>query len=262
MKKIFESFKEYYINEALDINKLNKVISIESDSSSFFKYKTADKIGGFRHAEHNNWYNLLIPDEFDKKLINKVIVSDSEVVFKIWFDSMLSHMYSFVKINMNKGLVYFKENEESEDLYFSKKGVKIKNMVLLDTYYSELVNNKDLRMGNVILNENPLTGKTKRKAIDYIYNDVIHRIGSDRYKIKWEGRNEYIDAIENARIEINIVNDVEDKGNKDKLIPPSMVWYIEIPFINDKLKNDKIKGTITAHSIDNWEKYDMTFVIY
>jgi len=112
-------------------------------------------------------------------------------------------------------------------------------------------------------NNNPLNGKSKQSARNYIYRLVYDLTKGFFTDDAWQN----VSAIWKKLDENNIDNHLTDaKYFRDEQGQPAgKTWKFEVPFINNKGKLSTLYGTLTAHFAgsvqDPSERYDISFVI-
>ena len=80
-------------------------------------------------------YNL---DDFDKSIITQVKLKDGESLFR-YFNrtSAIGGMTPMIKINLNKGLIYFGVENENDDIVFETRGVNALYIGLIENKYAD-----------------------------------------------------------------------------------------------------------------------------
>lgn len=114
------------------------------------------------------------------------------------------------------------------------------------------------KMYTIMFDNNPLNKKSKQNAINYIYKILKGKyktgIYSDDY---WQGKNDVINALSNN----NIPYVMTDSKYSPEFPNTWKKWYFDIPFFNNKLKEDKLYMTITASGAgpvdDPLDRYDI-----
>jgi len=83
--------------------------------------------GNFAHSESKSDYTIFHLNSEEKKLFQNIKLKPEEYIFKCETErSAYFKTYFFVKINIEKNLVYFNtEENNSEEIKFSSKGVKL-----------------------------------------------------------------------------------------------------------------------------------------
>jgi len=113
------------------------------------------------------------------------------------------------------------------------------------------------------ITNNPLNGKSKQSARNYIYKlvgDMTKGIFRDD---AWQN----VSAIWNKMDENNIENNITkaDYFKDEQGQPMGKTWKFEVPFTNQKGRQDVLYGTLNAHfsgSVqDPSERYDISFII-
>jgi hypothetical protein len=113
------------------------------------------------------------------------------------------------------------------------------------------------------IKNNPLNGKSKQSAKNFIYNNVSHLTKGIFVDNAWE----HVHAIFKKMDELGVSSDIEstqyykdERGN-----PSGKIWSISIPFINNKGREDQLLGSITAAGAgtveDPLSRYDLTLVV-
>jgi len=112
--------------------------------------------------------------------------------------------------------------------------------------------------------ENPLNGRTKQSARNYIYKLVGNLTQGLFRDNDWRNVNAIWSAIDNAGIERYTTNTYYKKDEQSGELA-SKTWHFEIPFINKRGNEDKMLGTLNAHFAgsvqDPTESYDISFII-
>jgi len=110
---------------------------------------------------------------------------------------------------------------------------------------------------------NPLNGKSKQSSRNYIYRLVGDMTKGFFTDDSWENVNAIWKKLDEAGIE-NYLTDAKYYRN-ERGESAGKMWKFEVPFINNRGKEDKLYGTLTASfagSIqDPSERYDISFVI-
>lgn len=84
--------------------------------------------GNCGHKLHNNCYYLFSLDEADKALVANIKLKENEVIYRAETDrSRLFKQWHFVKINLERGLIYFTVSAlvEEEIIEFETRGVQL-----------------------------------------------------------------------------------------------------------------------------------------
>jgi len=110
---------------------------------------------------------------------------------------------------------------------------------------------------------NPLNGKSKQSARNFIYR-VVGDLTKGFFKDEsWEHIRAIWSALDLKGIENNISDAQYFKDEHGQ--PSGKMWKFEVPFVNNKGKQDMLYGTLTAHFAgsvkDPSERYDISFVI-
>ena len=84
--------------------------------------------GNFSHKEcRNSEYTIFTPDSFDQDLCKNIKLKEGEKIFRCSTErSRRMQISYFVKININKGLIYFNlAGVFTENVIFDSKGTKV-----------------------------------------------------------------------------------------------------------------------------------------
>jgi len=166
--------------------------------------------------------------------------------------------------------------EKMDDL--TPEGTEIYRLLQLigeDVFYELLVQELD-NIDDVELSEstsglngqNPLNGRTKRNAQNFIYKNCVPATMGLWNDEAWNGINKFWGKLN----EFNIVYDILDSkyynfpyDEKIHTGLPYKEWRFEISFINNNDKEAKLFGTIRGNGAggveDPLDKYDVTVVI-
>lgn len=110
---------------------------------------------------------------------------------------------------------------------------------------------------------NPLNGKAKPSARNYIYRLVGDMTRGFFRDNSWENVSAIWNKLNQNGID-NYVTKAEYVHN-ERGEPSGKVWHFEIPFVNQRGKNDALIGTLTASFAgsvkDPSDRYDISFVI-
>ena len=90
-----------------------KVKVVKKDEGNYWYRRTKGAIGSFQWEYPRNRFNegvLFELDSFDKDVIKDVHLKKGDVVFRYETENMIGGMRPLIKINMDKGLIYFLEN--------------------------------------------------------------------------------------------------------------------------------------------------------
>ena len=109
----------------------------------------------------------------------------------------------------------------------------------------------------------PLNGKSKQAARNYIYRlvgDLTKGVFRDD---SWENVQAIWSKLDGNNIENNIVHTEYFKDEQGQ--PYGKIWKFEVPFVNNKGRQDIMQGTLTAHFAgsvqDPSDRYDISFII-
>jgi len=134
--KTLEQFVDEQINESTFKN-LRLIDTENLWKMTGYSKNPEDWVGSFGHKEAKTDYILLKLDEYDKEWLKKSIkLKAGENVFRYETEkTKIAKMKPLVKVNINKGLVYFLENPEDDKPVFTKKGIKVDFLNLRKDYY-------------------------------------------------------------------------------------------------------------------------------
>ena len=116
----------------------------------------------------------------------------------------------------------------------------------------------------------PIDGKSKQSAKNFLYNKVKpfthNRLYKDDY---WQGPKEVFGAFDQLGLNWQIDKSEYRKGEKrmaqNPMLDYSKVWYLTIWFDNNRGKQQKINGYVTAAGAgsveDPLDKYDLVVVL-
>lgn len=113
-----------------------KVKVVKKDEGNYWYRRTKGAIGSFQW-KYGNRFNegILFPlDSFDKDVIKDVRLKNGDVVFRYETDVMVGGMRPLIKLNLDKGLVYFLQDSESGEAKFETRGIKAEYIVVEDGY--------------------------------------------------------------------------------------------------------------------------------
>jgi len=109
----------------------------------------------------------------------------------------------------------------------------------------------------------PLTGKSNQFARNYIYRLVGNLTKGFFRDNSWEN----VSAIWQRLDENGIENNIEETRyfQDEHGQPMGKIWKFEVPFTNNKGKEQILHGTLTAHFAgsvkDPSDRYDISFII-
>jgi len=110
---------------------------------------------------------------------------------------------------------------------------------------------------------NPLNGKSKSSARNYIYRLIGDMTKGFFTDDSWENVNAIWKRLDEAGIE-NIMSDAKYYHNEQGESAGKM-WKFEVPFVNSKGKEDILYGTLIAAFAGTVEdptgRYDLSFMI-
>lgn len=90
--------------------------------------------GNFEHAGAQACYVLFSLEEFDRNLVSGIALKEGERIFRAETDrSAMMGIRYLVKVNVERGLVYFLDSECGEEIRFESRGVKVRFMNLLNS---------------------------------------------------------------------------------------------------------------------------------
>jgi hypothetical protein len=111
---------------------------------------------------------------------------------------------------------------------------------------------------------NPLNGKSKQSARNYIYRLVGDLTKGFFRDNSWENVSAIWNKLDSNGINANIMG--TEYFNNERGEPMGKRWDFAIDFVNNKEKQDIIKGMLTAHfagSIqDPSDRYDISFIVF
>jgi len=145
------------------------------------------------------------------------------------------------------------------DLTLKNAGNKIMKIKISKNQWQEM--GKKIKTSQTI--SNPLNGKSKQSARNYIYKLVYDLTKGFFRDESWENVN----AIWKTLDANNIPHYVTDAKyfNNERGESAGKTWHFEIPFTNNKNREDRLIGTLTAHFCgsvaDPSDKYDISFII-
>jgi hypothetical protein len=76
---------------------------------------------GFQHTAHGDLYPL---DDFDRAEYKHVDLKDGEELYRYKTDIMFNYGPVLIKVNADKGLIYFLRENELDRAWFNTKGTK------------------------------------------------------------------------------------------------------------------------------------------
>lgn len=110
---------------------------------------------------------------------------------------------------------------------------------------------------------NPLNGKSKQSARNYIYRLVGDLTKGFFRDNSWENVNAIWNKLDSNGIQSNIMS--ADYFKDERGEPMGKTWKFEVPFKNNRGNDDALLGTLNAHFCgsvrDPSERYDISFVI-
>lgn len=118
------------------------------------------------------------------------------------------------------------------------------------------------KMYQIMLDDNPLNKKTKRNAINFLYNKVLKGLHTGLYSDEyWQGKQDVFKAFEKFKVPFELIAAYysPEFPNEWKR------WDFKISFINNRLREDTLYGYIKASGAgteeDPLKKYDITVII-
>jgi hypothetical protein len=114
----------------------------KTDNKNYFFRRYKDSIGSFGW-EYNKKYNegyLYALSDFDKDYYSHIKLKEGEHLFRYKTDRMVSGNAYLIKINLNKSLVYFMTDSDSDDdknAKFDTRGVKAEYIVIEKDKYAK-----------------------------------------------------------------------------------------------------------------------------
>lgn len=110
---------------------------------------------------------------------------------------------------------------------------------------------------------NPLNGKTKQSASNFIYKAVGDMTKGFFNDDSWKGVHDIFKKLDSLGIDSYIVD--TKYYHDEEYTPIGKHFYIEIPFVDNKGADKVLQGTITAAGAgtvrDPLSRYDLAFVI-
>ena len=110
---------------------------------------------------------------------------------------------------------------------------------------------------------NPLNGKSKQSARNYIYRLVGDLTKGFFRDNSWENVHAIWNKLNQNGIQSNIMS--ADYFNDERGQSMGKTWKFKIPFVNNRGNNDVLLGTLNAHFCgsvqDPSERYDISFII-
>jgi hypothetical protein len=111
--------------------------------------------------------------------------------------------------------------------------------------------------------KNQLDGRSKQSAKTFAYSK-LHNLTTGFFKDEyWNGVKKILETASQLGFPFNIIK-TEYRGNGEG-VNTSKVWYVEVPFINNQGKEDKLVGNITASGAgpveDPLKIYDLTLIL-
>jgi hypothetical protein len=110
---------------------------------------------------------------------------------------------------------------------------------------------------------NPLDGKSKQSAQRIVYNTVDHLTKGFFRDEYWKGPAAIFKAASDAGFSMNVMNTAYQ--NDSEGTPNQKYWVIEIPFVNNKGKPDKLQGRLVASGAgsvkDPLAIYDLSLMV-
>lgn len=111
--------------------------------------------------------------------------------------------------------------------------------------------------------ENPIDGRSKKSAVNWLYNNAVKVTEGIHSDDSWKPVNQFFNILRNNNINYTI-NDAQYEKN-DKGVPTRKVWKFQIEFLTDKATEGKINGHLTAHGAgsvnDPLDRYDITVIL-
>ena len=112
-------------------------------------------------------------------------------------------------------------------------------------------------------NVNPINGKSKQSARNYIYR-LVGDLTKGFFKDEdWSNVRKIWTTLDSVGIENHLTDNYYKKDDNGNL--QSKTWHFEVPFVNNRGKEDKLLGTLNAHfagsNEDPTDRYDISFII-
>lgn len=126
----------YYVPEKFANGGKVNFVDTKDTSSNWYFSRFAEAIGSFGWV-YNGKYNegiLYAFDDFDKEYYSHLKINPSERIFRYTTDRMIDGAKHLIKINIDKGLIYFLSEENSplddKNIRFESRGIKAEYIVI------------------------------------------------------------------------------------------------------------------------------------
>lgn len=282
-KFLLESEKEMVEKQ---LNLLKEYVELTGDEDSQpgdVEYHRQDRaklrgIGNFKDVDWKILHDELIentknnekyaPGTFSSLYISKNDITDNEISreeYTMLEDGGLFETFDFYPIIVHREFFDFNS--------FYKKAEEIWNNHPAEKQYTEYDSEKPYLRGREPMSElktasgNPLDGRSKQSAINYIYKIFKQIDHGQRYKdTAWENVHKIFNLFGNYEIDTSGGYDAEyNPGgvNVGEMTPQWKKWYCDFNFKDNKGIDRIITFILTAHAggtvQDPWSSYDITF---
>lgn len=140
----------------------------EEDKYKKYWGRKNDCVGSFDIKGWSDYGYLYMLNDFDEKYYAHIILKEREMLFRYETEATkISGMRPIVKINIERGIIYYLEDLYSDDdknLVFEKRGVKLLFLSLSDSVYKAYVTDERYRLHRFFDDGGEIENSAKRLA--------------------------------------------------------------------------------------------------
>lgn len=142
---MFKDFKTFIKEEYKPLTDAVQIVDAEDIKKRNFIWVREygdEAVGSFNHKDTKakNDYTLLIPDSRVKEILSELNLKKGQFVTRYETETTkIGGMQPLVLVDLNREMVYFLEDSESEEVKFSRKGSKLRYLTVREDFVKKYV---------------------------------------------------------------------------------------------------------------------------